>query len=89
MAANAEMSTEMKRKSELEKVLQHLNSKPQKLDGVIQDVFEIGNCFWVRENSRPNFDKLTKIKVFTKPLISKHRANHKLSPMYIKHDTPV
>ena len=55
----------------------------------MQDVFEIGNRFWTRENRRPNFDKLTKNKVFTKPLISKHRANHKLPPMYIKHCKPV
>ena len=55
----------------------------------MQDVFEIGNRFWTRENRRPNFDKLTKNKVFTKPLMSKSRANHKLSPMYIKHCKPV
>ena len=36
------------------------------------------------ENLPPNFDKLTKNNVFTKPLISKHRANHKRLPMYIK-----
>ena len=57
--------------------------------GVIQSVFEIGNRFWARENWRPNFDKLTKNKVFTKPLITKHRPNHKLPPMYIKHCKPV
>ena len=50
----------------------------------IQDIFEIGNRFWAHENQRPNFDKLTKNKVFTKPLINKHRANHKLPPMYKK-----
>ena len=54
------------------------------LQGVIQGVFEIGNRFWARENRRPNFDKLTENEVFTKPLISKHKANHKLPPMYIK-----
>ena len=56
---------------------------------VIQCIFEIGNCFWAHKNQHPNFDKLTKNKVFTKPLISKHRANHKLPPMYIKHCKPV
>ena len=37
--------------------------------GIIQGVFEIGNRFWARKNRRPNFDKLTKTKIFTKPLI--------------------
>ena len=57
--------------------------------GVIQGVFEIINRFWAHKNRRPNFDKLTKNKVFTKALISKGRANHKLPPMYIKHYKPV
>ena len=57
--------------------------------GVMQGVFQIGNHFWVHENQCPNFDKLTKNKVFTEPLISKHRANHKLPPIYIKHCKPV
>ena len=38
---------------------------------VIQGAFEIGNRFWAHENRRPNFEELTKYKVFTKPLISK------------------
>ena len=53
--------------------------------GVIQGVFEIGNRFWAHENRCPNFDKLTKNKVFTKNLIIKNEAKHKLPPMYIKH----
>ena len=61
----------------------------KKWQGVIQGVSKIGNSFWAHENRRPNFDKLTKNKVFTKPLISKHRANHKLPPMHIKHCKPV
>ena len=48
--------------------------------GVIQGIFEIGNRFWAHENHRPNFDKLTENKTFTKPFISKHKANHKLLP---------
>ena len=52
------------------------------MQGVIQGVFEISNRFWAHENRRPNFDKLTKHK---EPLINKHKANHKLPPMYIKH----
>ena len=51
--------------------------------GIIQGVFEIdkiGNCFWVCKNQRPNFDKLTKTKIFTNPLINKRRASHKLPP---------
>ena len=55
------------------------------IQGVIQGNFKISNCFWVRENQRPNFDKSTKNKVFNNPLISKYKANHKLPPMYIKH----
>ena len=55
----------------------------------MQGIFEIGNRFWAHKNWCPNFDKVTKNKVFTKPLISKHRANHKLPPMYIKHCKPV
>ena len=55
------------------------------MHGVIQGVYEIGNRFWARKNRHQNFDKLTENKVFTKPLISKHKANHKLHPMYIKH----
>ena len=56
---------------------------------VIQGVFEIANRFWARKNRRPNFDKLIKNKVFTKPLLSEHRANHKLPSMYVKHCKPV
>ena len=52
------------------------------MQGVIQGVFEISNRFWAHENRRPNFGKLTKHK---EPLISKHKANHKLPPRYIKH----
>ena len=37
--------------------------------GIIKGVLEIGNRFWACENRRPNFDKLTKTKIFTKPLI--------------------
>ena len=48
--------------------------------GIIQGVFEIGNCFWAHKNWHPNFDKLTKNKIFTKALINKHRASHKLPP---------
>ena len=44
--------------------------------GIIQGVFEISNRFWTNKNRHPNFDKLTKNEVFTKPLISKHGANH-------------
>ena len=53
--------------------------------GVIQSVYEIGNHFWACENWCRNSDKLTENKVFSKPLISKHKSNHKLHPMYIKH----
>ena len=52
--------------------------------GVIQCIFEVGNCFWAHKNQHPNFDKLTKNKVS-----NKHRVNHKLPPMYIKHCKPV
>ena len=48
--------------------------------GIIQGISETGNYFWACENQRPNFDKLTKTKIFTKPLINKHRASHKLPP---------
>ena len=54
------------------------------MHGVIQDVFEVGNYFWAHKNRHPNFDKLTKNKV-----LNKHRANHELPPMYIKHCKPV
>ena len=56
----------------------------KRVQGVIQGVFEIGNRFWAHENWRPNFGKF-KNKFFTKSLISKLRANHKLPPMYKKH----
>ena len=46
-----------------------------KRQGVIQGVFEISNHFWAHKNWCPNFDKLAKNKVFTKPLINKHGAN--------------
>ena len=57
--------------------------------GVMQGVFEIGSLFWAHKNWHPNFDKVAKNKVFTKPLVSRHRANHKLSHMCIKHCKPV
>ena len=47
---------------------------------ITQGVFEIGNCFWACKNQSPNFDKLTKPRIFAKPLINKHRASHKLPP---------
>ena len=64
------------------------NSYENYCQGVIQGIFEIGNCFWVHENRCPNFDKL-KNKIFTKHLIRKHRANHTLPPMYAKYCKPV
>ena len=57
--------------------------------GVIQGIFEISNHFWANKNHHPNFDKLTKNKVFTKPLTGKQNANHKLPSMYTKHCKPV
>ena len=59
------------------------------ISGVIQGIIEIGNHFWAPKNLCQNFDKLTKNKVFTKPSKAKHRANHKLPSMYIKHCKPV
>ena len=56
----------------------------RKYQGVIQVIFQIGYHFWADENWHPNFHKLTKDKVFTNPLISKHGTNDKLPPMYIK-----
>ena len=29
------------------------------IQGLIQGIFEIGNCFWARKNWHPNFDKVT------------------------------
>ena len=51
--------------------------------GVIQDTFKIGNCFWVHGNRRPNFDKLIKIKSFkvtsaTKQLLKMCYLRHRL-----------
>ena len=40
------------------------------------------------ENRGPNFDKLTKNNVFTKPLMNKQTANHKFPPMYMKDCKP-
>ena len=59
----------------------HLHHEWHSYDqGVIQGVFEIGNHFWVHKNRHPNFNKLTKNKVFTKPLIIKHGAKNNFLP---------
>ena len=59
----------------------HLHHEWHSYDqGVIQGVFEIGNHFWVHKNRHPNFNKLTKNKVFTKPLMIKHGAKNNFLP---------
>ena len=63
--------------------------KSKQTQGIIQGVFEIGNRFWACQNRRPNFDKLTKTKIFTKPLIIITEPVIKTTPMYIKHWKPV
>ena len=46
-------------------VLGYINNNTKKFkifvtnQGVIQGIFEIGNCFWAHENRHPNFNKLT------------------------------